>query len=82
MKSTFIKDIFYIIEGYSKLLFYMLTGKTRKLYKRRYNICQLCEHNKSGICDLCGCIIKAKVKVDYLVDNEGITIDGCPEHKW
>jgi len=45
-------------------------------------ICNKCEHNKHGICELCGCILKAKTRVDFILDNNGITIDGCPKRKW
>lgn len=76
------KTILYIIEGYCKLFYYYITGRFHALYNRRLQICEKCEHNRFGMCDKCGCIIKAKVKVDYMVDDEGITLDGCPERKW
>lgn len=41
-------------------------------------ICKKCEHYNHGICDKCGCILKAKTRVDFLLDKEGISIDGCP----
>jgi len=45
-------------------------------------ICNECEHNKDGICDHCGCILKAKTRVDFDLDENGKSIDGCPEQKW
>ncbi len=59
-----------------------MTFKENRLSKKRMIICNNCKHNKHGICELCGCILKAKTRVDFILDNEGITIDGCPERKW
>lgn len=78
----FVRNILYIFEGYVKWLFDLVTFRTSKRAKRRYSICSECEHNKKGICELCGCILKAKVRVDFLEDENGITIDGCPKRKW
>ncbi len=79
---SFLQNIFYIIEGYSKWLFDIVTFKENRLSKKRMAICNKCEHNKHGICELCGCILKAKTRVDFILDNNGITIDGCPKRKW
>ena len=77
-----VRNGLYIIEGYSKWLFNIITGKTKEKAKKRLNICNICNHNKNGICDICGCVLKAKVRVDFDEDENGITIDGCPERKW
>lgn len=77
-----VRNILYIIEGYLKWFFDIITGKTAKLSKERLFICNECYHNKNGICELCGCILKAKVRVDFMLDENNISIDGCPERKW
>ena len=74
----FVRNILYIIEGYLKWSWDFITRKT----SYRLNICNKCEYNKNGICSLCGCILKAKVRVDFMEDEDGVTIDGCPKRKW
>lgn len=71
-----------IIEGYITWFTEKITGKSKQLYKDRMAICQNCEYNIHGICKLCGCVLKAKTKVDFIIDDEGKSIDGCPERKW
>lgn len=74
--------ISYIIEGYITWIKDLITGMTKQIYKNRMQICDGCEHNVHGICELCGCVLKAKVRVDFMLDEEGKSIDGCPERKW
>lgn len=76
------KTLLHIFEGYITWIINKITGFTKPEYKQRLQICQECQHNKHGICELCGCIIKAKVRVDFILDEEGKSIDGCPERKW
>ena len=76
------KTIKYIIEGYFKYIRDFIKNTSTYKSKKRLNICNQCEFNNIGICKQCGCIIKIKVKVDFLEDENGITIDGCPERKW
>lgn len=71
-----------IIEGYCRWLYDIITGRTKALSKERLDICNQCEYNKNGICDICGCILKAKVRVKFDLDENGKSIDGCPEKKW
>lgn len=78
----FVRNILYIIEGYLKWSWDLVTRKTSKRAAYRLNICNKCEYNKNGICSLCGCILKAKARVDFMEDEDGVTIDGCPERKW
>ena len=78
----FFRNILYIIEGYLKWSWDFITRKTSKRAAYRLNICNTCEYNKNEICSLCGCILKAKVRVDFMEDEYGVTIDGCPERKW
>lgn len=72
----------YIIEGYITWAWNIITGKTRQLALDRMEICNKCGHNKNGVCDICGCILKAKSRVNFMLDEEGKSIDGCPERKW
>ena len=36
------------------------------------NICKECDKNKEGVCEICGCVLKAKTKSDSV----------CPLEKW
>ena len=76
------KHIFYIIAGYLVWIWNIISGKTKQQAKERIIICNCCAHNKDGICELCGCILKAKVRVDFPLDENGKSIDGCPKKKW
>ena len=80
--KDYIKHIFYIIAGYSVWAWNIISGKTKYQAKERISICNCCVHNKDGICEICGCILKAKVRVDFPLDENGKSIDGCPEKKW
>ena len=71
-----------IIEGYCKWLYDVITRSGSVYSIKRLLICQECEFNKRGICSKCGCIIKAKVRVKYMLDEEEKSIEGCPERKW
>lgn len=84
MKTIFyyLQNLIYIAEGYTKWFYDIITGHAAERAKKRIDICHACTHNKKGICEICGCILKAKVRVDYPLDNAGISIDGCPERKW
>ena len=76
------KRLKYILVGYFKYVKDKIFKRQTEKEKYRLNICKECNFNNNGICKLCGCIIKVKVKVDFLEDEDGITIDGCPERKW
>ena len=71
-----------IAEGYVKWLYDVVTGSGSSDSIKRLKICQECPHNKHGICNECGCILKAKVRVDYPLDDDGKSVDGCPERRW
>lgn len=63
----------YIIQGWFHLILSKFKElKYSKLYKSRLDICNSCDKNKNGICDVCGCYLKAKTKSDSL----------CPIGKW
>ena len=80
--KDFIKHIFFIISGYSIWLWNIISGKTKQIAEERLKICEGCNHNEHDICDLCGCVIKAKVRVNFPEDENGKSIGGCPKKKW
>ena len=79
---NYIRESVYIMQGYLIWLYDYISGRESQRAKYRYQICCKCEFKKKGICSKCGCVIKAKVRVDYLLDENGISLDGCPEQKW
>ena len=76
------KNMLHIIEGYSIWIWNIITGQMKQKAKTRLEICNNCVNNDNGICKQCGCIIKAKVRVNFPEDKNGKSIDGCPEKKW
>lgn len=78
----FFKEGIYMIEGYIRWFFDIIHGEASPRYNKRYKICKECKYNKHGICKLCGCVIKAKARVAYELDKNGISKDGCPIKKW
>ena len=80
--NSILKEGIYIIEGYARWIADVVKGEASPHFKRRYRICKECKYNKHGICKLCGCIIKAKTRVTYELDENGISEDGCPIKKW
>lgn len=63
----------YIIQGYFHLFLSKFKQlKNYKLYNHRLDICNQCEENIKGICDKCGCVLKAKTKSN----------SKCPLNKW
>lgn len=79
---TFIHHLVQITEGYMKWLYDVVTGSGSARSIERLKLCSECEHNRRGICNLCGCIIKAKVRVKYPLDENDKSIDGCPLRRW
>lgn len=75
-------NIFYVVEGYVKWLWDITFKRSNQRTKQRLALCTECEHNKHGVCELCGCVVKAKVRCTFMEDEEGISIDGCPDRKW
>lgn len=58
----FIKNI---IQGWWNFLLDIISDiKYKKEFDERFEICKTCEHNKFGICELCGCVLKAKTKAE------------------
>ena len=82
MKKFFLQ-IRYIAEGYWNWFYDWISGKASARVKERMHICKDCVYNnKYGICSLCGCIIKAKIRVDFPKDENNKSIGGCPIKKW
>lgn len=73
------RTIRWIIIGYFNLVvskLKMLSKKRRELYEKRYTACQSCEHLRIDLweyCEICGCYVKAKTKVDEAT---------CPKGYW
>lgn len=80
--NQFLRDILYITEGYFTWIKDKLMNKINPVAVKRMSVCKCCEHNIHGICQLCGCILKAKVRVDFMLDKDGLSIGGCPKKKW
>ena len=65
--------IYYIFQGFYHLLLSKFKElKYKELYDSRMNICNSCEHNNNGICNICGCVLSAKTKSD----------SHCPKQQW
>lgn len=77
-----LENLYYIIEGWVKWLFSLLKGTDDDEVSKRLEICNKCKQNKIGVCKKCGCVIGAKVQVNYFKDKEGKSINGCPLRKW
>ena len=73
------KTVWYIIVGYFRIFvskLKMLKKENRELYEKRYDICKSCEYIERTpweYCQICGCYIKAKTKVNKA---------SCPKEYW
>lgn len=76
------QNLLYIVQGYLLWAFDEVTGRATKRAVPRLAVCAGCESNDGGVCDECGCILKAKARVDFPLDEEGKSIGGCPKRKW
>lgn len=76
------KKIFEILEGWFKYILSVFKFYINSTAKKREEICKDCEFCSHNICKKCGCFIKAKTKVNYFLDENGISIGGCPVKKW
>jgi hypothetical protein len=47
--------------------------KMSKEEAKRTRICLRCTYNNDGVCDLCGCVLKYKVKM---------FTEECPDKRW
>lgn len=77
-----------IIKGYIMWVWYYLYKPYRKQRKeiaeKRIKICEECEffYNPTRNCKICGCFMDVKTKMQFDLDEEGISIDGCIKRKW
>lgn len=76
------KKIYYILEGWLKYILSTIKFYRSGIAEKRLLICNNCKYRKGGFCERCGCYIKAKVNVNYYLNENGISIEGCPEKKW
>ena len=75
----------YIILGYFNLfldIIRVITPEQKELYNNRLKKCQNCNFFDGKYCILCGCFIKAKVRVDYDLDTDNKSLGGCPKRYW
>ncbi|MEG1142577.1 MAG: hypothetical protein RSE41_09070 [Clostridia bacterium] len=74
----------HIFQGFKNIIFKTKNEEKYKLYQYRYDICKNCENFSSKLykCKICGCFCKAKVSVDYKLDDDNKSIEGCPLKKW
>jgi len=66
-------------------IFRILTKEQQQLYDERFDICKKCKYldkRFKRFCTLCGCYVSAKVKVDYYLDKNNKSINGCPKKFW
>jgi hypothetical protein len=89
----YLKKLSYIIAGNYRWFIYKQYLKTSKIiYQERKDICLACEHIKEvqilnsdkmiKVCELCGCPIESKTKVNYKLDENNKAIMGCMKKKW
>lgn len=62
----------------------IVSREKKELHKNRLEVCMHCVFlNKTlNVCERCGCFVKAKTKADFDLDDNGKSIDGCPEKYW
>lgn len=82
------KIIKQIFKGYYQWLKYHFNKKYHKKIeaeaKRRIEICESCKYfwKPARNCMLCGCFMDVKTKMDFELDEEGISRNGCVMKKW
>jgi hypothetical protein len=80
--NNYLEQMFHIIEGYLKLLIDKIKNSETIKVKQRKNICNNCRFKTShGFCHICGCYIKAKIRVNYPEDENGNICYLEVEHK-
>jgi hypothetical protein len=64
-----------ILRFLKALFVFILRGETTSPLEenQRMEICIRCEHNLGKTCEVCGCVLKAKVKM---------STESCPKSKW
>ena len=77
-----------IIKGYWQWLKFNFNKEYREkiedVAKKRIKICEECQYfwKPGRNCMLCGCFMDIKTKMDFEVDENGISQNGCYEKKW
>lgn len=77
-----------ILRGYLFWIKYYLYKPYREKIKKdsqsRIQICENCEFfwKFARNCMICGCFMDIKTKMPFDLDENGISVDGCPEKKW
>jgi len=77
-----------LIKSYILWIRYYLDKSYREKIKeeaqKRIQICENCEFFWSFArnCMICGCFMDVKTKYTFELDENGKSIDGCPEKKW
>ena len=77
-----------IIKGYLFWFKYYLNKSYREKRKveaqKRIQICENCEFfwKFARNCMICGCFMDVKTKMPFELDENGLSIEGCPEKKW
>jgi len=80
-----IKQIF---KGYILWVWYYLCKSYRNKRKndaeKRIKICESCQffYKPARNCMICYCYMDVKTKMFFALDENNISYDGCPEHKW
>jgi len=77
--------IILIIKGFWNLFLQsirLISKKNRDIYKKRLDICLKCKYLDDSFCSICGCYIYAKTTVNYKIDENNKSIDGCPQKYW
>jgi hypothetical protein len=69
MIRPMITKIKHIVRGW----FNYMTLRNRRQMLKRLRKCWKCENNYRGICNLCGCVLRAKASEPE---------ESCPEGKW
>ena len=72
--KNFFQTILLIWQGWSNMILDLISDiRYKKEFDERKIICDSCEHNKLGFCELCGCLLKAKTMSED---------SACPKGKW
>ena len=65
MVRRFFITIRLIWQGWRNYVLDIISDIKYKMYfDERYEICKMCWHNSKGICQKCGCVIKAKTMAE------------------
>jgi hypothetical protein len=68
-KKTIARQLYSILIGWKRYLF----NEKEDISKVRLLVCKWCDSNKNGVCSECGCVLKAKTRLED---------ENCPLGKW